>query len=95
MKEVSFIIQYFDDYLTMGLPVSSVCHHNLDTFIEVCKHLGVPLVLEKVESPTTCRTFLDITLNAVRMEICFPEDKLMRIRQEISTWLQKKKAMKK
>ena len=40
-------------------------------------------------------TFLAITLDTVKMEIRLPEDKLTRIRQEISRWLQKKRATKK
>ena len=79
----------------MGPPVSSACQHNLDTFIEVCDFLGVPLAVEKVEGPKTCLTFLGITLETVKMEIRRSEDKLMRIRQEISKWLQKNKATKK
>ena len=79
----------------MGPPVSSACQHNLDTFIEVCDFLGVPLAVEKFEGPTTCLTFLGITLDTVKMEIRLPEDKFTRIRQEISKWLQKRKATKK
>ena len=36
-----------------------------------------------------------ITLDTAKMEIHFPEDRLTRIRQEISRWLQMKKANKK
>ena len=79
----------------MGPPVSSACQHNLDTFIEVCDFLGVLLAVEKFEGPTTCLTFLGITLDTVKMEIRLPEDKFTRIRQEISKWLQKRKATKK
>ena len=53
------------------------------------------MAVEKVEGPTTCLTFLGIILEMVKMEIRLSEDKLMRIRQEISKWLQKKKATKK
>lgn len=93
-KGVSYPIHYLDDFLTMGPPESSVCQHNLDIFTQACNDLGVPLALEKVEGPTTCLTFLGITLDTYRMEIQLPDDKLQGIRDEISRWLHKKKATK-
>ena len=95
VKGVSYSIHYLDDFLTMGPPASPTCQHNLETFIQVCNDLGVPLALEKVEGPTTCLTFLGITLDTYKMEIRLPEEKLIRIRHEIRGWLQKKKATKK
>ena len=46
---VSYLIHYLDDFLTMGPPSSLTCRQNLDTIIQLCNHLGVPLALEKVE----------------------------------------------
>ena len=91
---VSFSIHYLDDFLIMGPPASPTCQQNLDIFTNVCKDLGVPLALEKVDGPTTCLTFLGITFDTHRMEIRLPEDKLSRIREEVSSWLQKNKATK-
>ena len=79
----------------MCLPESLACQHNSNKFIQVCKDLGVPLALEKVEDPTTCLIFLGIILGMARMEIRLPEDKMVRIRQEVARWLLKKKATKK
>ena len=47
---VSFLIQYLDDYLTMGPPNSPEFHRNLSLLIEVCAMLGIPLALGKVAS---------------------------------------------
>ena len=58
----------------------------------LCLH--VPLALEKVEGPSTTISFLGILLDTVRMEIRLPEDKLVRIKDTLSTWLEKKKATK-
>ena len=91
---VTLSIHYLDDFLTMGPPGSPICHHNLQTFIHTCNRLGVPLALEKVEGPTTCLTFLGITLDTIRMEIRLPEEKLLRIRTEVSRWLPKRTATK-
>ena len=47
--------------------------------------------MEKVEGPTTSLTLLGILLDTVRMEACLPEDKLIRIKDLIQKWLNKKK----
>lgn len=91
---VTLSIHYLDDFLTMGPPDSPICHHNLQTFIHTCDKLGVPLALEKVEGPTTCLTFLGITLDTGRMEIRLPDEKLLRIRKEVLRWLPKRTATK-
>ena len=56
--------------------------------------LGVPLALQKVEAPTTCLSFLGITLDTVNMEARLPEEKLQRIQLLVAEWLDKKKATK-
>lgn len=93
-RGVSFSIHYLDDFLTVGPSASPTCQKNLEIFKNVCKELGVPLALEKVDGPTTCLTFLGITLDTHKMEIRLPEDKLARTKIQISSWLQKKSATK-
>lgn len=90
----TFVIHYLDDYLTMGPPGSPVCHHNLELLKETCKDLGVPLAMEKLEGPTTSLTFLGVVLDTARAEIRLPEDKFLRIRQEVFSWLGKRRATK-
>ena len=93
-RGVSFVIHYLDDFLTVGPPSSDTCQHNLDILKQLCDELGVPLALEKVEGPSTTISFLGILIDTVRMEIRLPEDKLVRIKDTLSTWLGKKKATK-
>ena len=45
-KEVSFSNHCLDDFLTIGPAGSSVCQHNLDTFMQTCSELGIPLAEE-------------------------------------------------
>ena len=90
----TFIIHYLDDFLTIDPPGSSACLHNLDLIKETCKNLGVLLAMEKMEGPTTSLTFLGVVLDMAKSEIRLPEDKFLRIRQEISNWLGKRKATK-
>ena len=59
-RRISFVIHYFDDFLTVGLPSSDTCQQNLDILMQLCDDLGVPLALEKVEGPLTTISFLGI-----------------------------------
>ena len=94
-KGVSPILHYLDNFLTMGPPSSTTCQENLNIIYEVCSCLGVPLALAKLEGHTQSLTFLGIVLDTSRMEIQLPEDKLSRIRAQLTIWLGKKKATKK
>jgi len=86
-SNVPFLIQYLDDFLTMGPLSSPTCQHNLDTIIQICDYLGVPLALEKVDGPLTTLPFLGIVLDTTRMEARLPEDKLLKLRQDIAQWI--------
>lgn len=93
-KGVSPLLHYLDDFLTMGPPSSTTCAENLTTIKEVCLQLGIPLAVDKVEGPSTSLTFLGIVLDTERMEARLPEEKLSRIRLQLTAWLKKKKATK-
>lgn len=86
---ITFLLHYLDDFLTIGSPDTDECHHNLQMLIEVCRMLGIALVIEKVEGPLTVPEFL---LDTIRMEARLPEEKLARIQATIREWLGKKKA---
>ena len=92
-KGVSLLLHYLDDFLTLGPPVATTCAENLTTIKEICTQLGVPLALDKVESPSTCLTFLGIVLDTECMEAHLPE-KLVHIRHQLEEWQGKKKATK-
>ena len=95
-KCVSPVLHYLDDFLIMAPPSpdSRVCLGNLNTFKEVCSQLGIPLAEEKLEGPSQRLTFLGIILDTQQMEARLPEDKLSRIRTQLSTWLGRRKATK-
>lgn len=71
-----------------------MCQHSLDSIQRICKDLGVPLALEKLEGPSTILLFLGIVLYAIKMETRLPKDKLQRMRILVREWLTKKKATK-
>ena len=88
---VSFII---DDFLTIGPSNSTICYHNLNTIIRLCKVLGVPLAVEKVSGPSTTIEFLGIILDTGKMEARLPAEKLARTKQIVTEWLGIKNAKK-
>ena len=46
----------------------------------------MPLAEDKQEGPTTCLTFLGITIDSIRMELRLPVDKLVRVKEEVDRW---------
>ena len=60
----------------------------------MCQQLGLPLAVEKVKGRTEYLTFLGITLDADRLELRLPQDKLQELKTLISKWLLRKKAQK-
>ena len=91
---ISQPLHYLDDFLLIGPPYSPECQQNLNTFIQLCTNLGVPLASEKIEGPSTSLTFLGITLDTANMEIRLPQDKLLRIKASLTKWIGKKTATK-
>jgi len=75
-QQVSPLLHYLDDFLTMGPPQSPTCFNNLRVIKDICSMLGIPLALEKVEGPSDSLTFLGITLDTQSMQACLPDDKL-------------------
>ena len=73
------VIYYLDDFLTMGPANSTICQRNFAIIQTVCKKLGIPLALEKLEGPSQSLTFLGIELDTICMEAQLPEDKMTRI----------------
>ena len=87
---VRHTIHYLDDYLFMGAPGSSECAQALQSALQICDQLGVPVAPHKVEGPDTTLTFLGIELDTVKMELHLPQDKLSRLTSAIGEWLNKK-----
>ena len=45
---------------------------DMNTFVNICHSLGVPLAADNVVSPTQRFTFLGIEIDYVSMTICLP-----------------------
>ena len=91
---ITDLMHYLDDYFTVGPPNSKICADNVNTMIHMASHLGIPLVPEKLEGPTTSLVFLGILIDTNCMETALPEDKLKELLAELQCWCSRKKCLK-
>ena len=52
--------------------------------------LHVPVVSDKVEGPSTCFKFLGIEIDTQQMCLRLPQDKLVALKELVTSWLGKK-----
>ena len=71
-RGVTMVDHYLDDFVTMGPPDTDSCGVNLDRILAVCRDLGVPLAMEKLECPSQCMTFLGIEIDTASSQLCLP-----------------------
>ena len=69
------------------LDESSQCAHNLSTAIAVCKHLGFPLHTGKCVGHLTVLVVLGIVLDSVHQVARLPAEKLLALKELITSWL--------
>ena len=59
-------------------PTKDKCQSDLENFLRMCSHLGVPIAQEKTVGPFTRLQFAGITLDSVPQEARLPEDNLRK-----------------
>ena len=62
--------------------------------VDICRILGIPLAMEKLEGPSTCLVFLGIEIDSILRELRLPLEKLDRIQKLVQSWLLKKRCTK-
>ena len=82
-------IHYLDDFL-FASSTREACLAQLQLAMAICDRLGVPIAPNKVEGPATSLTFLGIEFDTIKGELRLPDNKLVRARQSISQWVQRK-----
>ena len=87
-------LHYLDDFLFVGAPSSHECAASLQTALQVCRRLVVPVAAHKTEGPSTCLTFLGIQIDSGAMQLSLAPDKLARIRGLVLSWRSKRSATK-
>ena len=94
---IDHIFHYLDDYLCVQPPpkTEAFIPDSLHIMVEVCKDLGVPLAMDKVEGPKSCLTFLGIEIDTDQLQMRLPVKKLKKVKEEVQYWLCRRKACKK
>ena len=94
---ISYVDFILDDFLAMEPPAKhppydQPCRVSLNSLLLTLKNLGIPISLHKTEGPSTTLHFLGILLDSINMEARLPEDKVTRLKAELSQWSIRKSA---
>lgn len=81
-------------FLTMGRANIQECVCNLMLIEKICKYLGIPLKIEKIEGTSAALVFLGIMLDTNKREISLPEQKLEDLKALVSVWKSKSSCTK-
>ena len=84
------VIHVLDDFLILA-ESQDKCDTDLQAFITMCSQLGVPLAPSKTVGPCTTLQFLGIVIDTVAMEVRLPEDKLLKARMLLRSFLARHK----
>ena len=72
------IFHIIDDFHMLGETGSNDCKNALQSLVDLCSKLGVPIQEEKTVHPTTCIVFMGITLYSELMEARLPHEKIIK-----------------
>ena len=75
-------VNYLDDFLFAAL-MRLHCNRQIQTFLDVCEQVGMPVNFEKTFWATTCLTFLGLLINTVSQTVSIPRDKIEKAHQLI------------
>ena len=93
-KGAVHIFHYIDDFITLGVPDSPECSQSALIMHKACEEMGLPTEPDKDEGPATTISFLGMELDSMALEIRLPQDKLVRMRAELSKWRGRKACRK-
>ena len=80
-----------DDFLFVGPPNSDKSLHDLNSFLQLCNRIGIPIKAEKTVYPTTVITIYGIEIDSNKMECRLPVDKIVKIRNALNKTYNRKK----
>ena len=83
------ILHVLDDFLFISNSKIQ-CQLALDTFLEICQDIGVPIAPEKTVQPTNYLSFLGIDLDTQLMISRIPDDKIVKFMNIIDEFLDSK-----
>ena len=82
-------INYLDDFFFAAL-LKLLCNRQIESFMEICGLIGMPVNFEKTFWGTTCLTFLGLLINTVSQTISIPVEKIQRANELIDKALKSK-----
>ena len=85
---------FYEDFFTCGPPNSDQCLNGLNDCMELAEELGSSIEQIKAFLPTTCLTYLGVSLNSVLLEHSLLEDKLLRVNQALAFWYNRRPGTK-
>ena len=88
--QIPDLLHYLDDFITAGPPQSLQCAHNLATAMQVCQRVGLPFHPAKCVGPSTVLVVLGIELDSFNQVAHLPQEKLLALKNLISSWLPRK-----
>lgn len=83
-------VHILDDFLLVS-PSREVGQVHLQSFVDMCADVGVPLAPEKTFPPDTTMVFVGFEIDTVQEMVRLPQDKLEKCRREIETLLSSQK----
>jgi hypothetical protein len=89
---VEHMSHILDDFIFIGPPADNQCRINLLSFFSLAERLGIPIKHSKTVFPTTVAVVHGIELDTVKMIALLPQDKLDKMRQQLSVLIHRKKA---
>ena len=66
--------EHVDDSSTIAAS-HEICQRQLNLFVDLCAHLGVPIAPEKTCGPATTLSFAGIKLDTIQLEAPLPAEK--------------------
>ena len=88
--QIKGIIHLLDDFFLCA-PSKAECASSLNSFLELCATLGVPMAPEKTVGPATTLSFACIELDTILSEGRLPLDKVHSCQGLVDSFLSRKK----
>ena len=85
-RGAKWLRHYIDDFVAVGQKGTDQCERAMAVFKETCQRLGMPLDENKEEGPSEVLTFLGMEIDAVKMEVRLPQEKLTEMRALLKRW---------
>ena len=85
------MVHVLDDLLFVGQQASTQCSDGLNSFMQLCAEINIPINQDKTVLPSTILPFLGIELDSEAMQARLPEDKVAKIRELLAQFTQRRK----